>query len=120
MPFSAWILLVSDAIHNFADGLAIGASFSKSINFGISTTIAIVVHEIPHELGNYAVLVKCGLSHLQALFLNFLSACAAFIGFYVGVSIAADSGVSLWIFAFTAGMFFYISLVDLVSFMDFF
>jgi zinc transporter ZupT len=85
---------------------------------GISTTIAIICHEIPHELGNYAVLVQCGLTHLQALILNFLTACVSFIGFYVGVSVASDPDVSLWIFAITAGMFFYISLVDLVSFIQ--
>ena len=93
-----------------------GASFSESINLGISTSIAIICHEIPHELGNYAVLVQCGLTHVQALILNFLTACVSFIGFYVGVSAASDPEVSLWIFSITAGMFFYISLVDLVSF----
>ena len=112
---AAWILLASDGIHNFADGLAIGASFADSINLGIATTIAIVCHEIPHELGNYAVLVRYGLSHIQALILNFLTACTSFIGFYIGVSVASDPNISLWIFAITAGMFFYVSLVDLVT-----
>jgi zinc transporter ZupT len=108
------MLIVSDAIHNFADGLAVGASFAESVKLGVSTTIAIVCHEIPHELGNYAVLVKCGLTHTQALLLNLLSACSCFVGFYVGVSVASNAEVSLWIFSVTAGMFFYIALVDLL------
>lgn len=65
--------------------------------------------------GNYAILIKCGLSHFQALFLNLLSALSCFVGFYVGVSLASDPQVSFWIFSVTCGMFYYVALVDLVS-----
>lgn len=61
------------------------------------------------------MLVKSGFTHLQALFLNLLSATTCLIGFYVGVSVSTDPEVSNWIFTVTAGMFIYISLVDLVS-----
>ncbi len=52
---TGWVILMSDVIHNFADGMAVGASFSQSIRLGFSTSIAVIVHEVPHELGNYAV-----------------------------------------------------------------
>ena len=94
--------------------MAVGASFSDSLSLGVSTTIAIVCHEIPHELGNYAVLVKCGFTHIQALLFNLLSACSSFVGFYVGASVAADPEVSAWIFTVTAGMFLYIALVEIL------
>ena len=95
--------------------MAIGASFNKSVNLGVSTTVAVICHEVPHELGNYAVLIKSGFSHLQAMIFNLLSASTSLIGFYLGVSISADPEVSVWIFAVTAGMFIYLALVDLVS-----
>ena len=109
-----WIILLSDLIHNFADGLAVGASFSESVQMGITTSIAVICHEVPHELGNYAVLVKSGFSHLQALFFNFLSALPAFVAFYVGASIPSETNASVWILSVTAGMFLYISLVELM------
>jgi zinc transporter ZupT len=96
------------------DGLAVGASFAESLSLGLSTTIAVVCHEVPHELGNYAVLIKCGFTHFQALFFNLLSATTCLFGFYIGVSISTDPQISLWIFSITAGMFIYVSLVDLV------
>jgi zinc transporter 12 len=65
-------------------------------------------------IGDYAILVKCGMSHFQALFFNFLAACACFIGFYIGVSLASNEDMSFWIFALIAGMFYYVALVDLV------
>ena len=95
--------------------MAIGASFSTSISLGISTTIAVICHEIPHELGNYGVMIKSGFTHFQAVMFNLLSATTCLIGFYIGVSITTDPEVSTWIFSVTAGMFFYIALVDLVS-----
>ena len=82
---------------------------------GISTTIAVVCHEVPHELGNYAVLIKYGFTHFQALLFNLLSASSCIIGFYVGVSISSGTTASTWIFAITSGMFIYIALVDLVK-----
>lgn len=109
------MVLAGDAIHNIADGLAVGASFSESINLGISTSIAVFCHEVPHELGNYAILLKCGFTHLQALIFNLISALNCLIGFYIGVSVSADEEVSRWIFTITAGVFLYISLVDLVK-----
>lgn len=110
-----WIIFFGDLGHNLADGLAIGASFSQSINLGLATSIAVLFHEIPHELGNYAVLVKSGgISHCETLFLNVVSAIPCFVGFFIAVSIPSDSQVICYILALTAGMFIYTSLVSIL------
>jgi zinc transporter 12 len=108
------MILISDLIENFFDGVAIGASFSESNNLGVSTTIAILCHEIPHKLGNYAILIKCGFIHTQALLSNVLAACFSFAGFFVASSLSTDTSTSQWIFSITAGLFYYISMVNLM------
>jgi zinc transporter ZupT len=112
-------ILISDSIHNFADGIAIGASFAQSPSLGLSTTIAVFCHELPHEFGDYAILIKSGFTHIQALLFNLLSACTCIIGFYVGASVATSELVSQYIFSITAGMFLYIALVEIVSIINF-
>lgn len=107
--------LIGDGIHNFIDGLIIAASFIVSIPFGIVTTIAIIAHEIPQELGDFGVLVYGGFSKLKALFFNFLSAITAIIGAIAGffISSITESFVPLLI-PFAAGGFIYIAASDLI------
>ena len=68
-----YLNLIGDSLHNFFDGMVIAASFTVSIKVGLATTLAVIAHEIPHELGNFAVLVYGGFSKLKALFFNFLT-----------------------------------------------
>ncbi|XP_018599662.1 metal cation symporter ZIP14 [Scleropages formosus] len=108
----AWMITLSDGLHNFIDGLAIGASFTVSVFQGISTSIAILCEEFPHELGDFVILLNAGMSIQQALFFNFLSACCCYLG--MGFGILAGSHFSAnWIFALAGGMFLYIALADM-------
>ncbi|XP_033728816.1 zinc transporter ZIP4-like [Pecten maximus] len=109
-----WMVLIGEMVHNFADGMAIGASFAESLTEGLSTSLAVFCHELPHELGDFAVLLSTGMSVKKALFLNFVSSLTAFIGLYIGVSIGSNEEARLWILSFGAGMFMYVALSTLM------
>jgi zinc and cadmium transporter len=78
-PFT-YLNLIGDGIHNFMDGLIIGASFLMGIHFGIVTTLMIIMHEIPQEIGDFGVLVYGGFTKLRALYYNFLIALTCVFG----------------------------------------
>ncbi|KAM6281990.1 zinc transporter ZIP6 isoform 2-T2 [Porphyrio hochstetteri] len=111
----AWMVIMGDGLHNFSDGLAIGAAFTEGLSSGLSTSVAVFCHELPHELGDFAVLLKAGMTVKQAMLYNALSAMLAYLGMVTGILIGhyADN-VSMWIFALTAGLFMYVALVDMV------
>eukprot|EP00057_Strongylocentrotus_purpuratus_P013003 XP_011667477.1 PREDICTED: zinc transporter ZIP12-like [Strongylocentrotus purpuratus] len=110
----AMMIILGDSLHNFGDGLAIGAAFSLSIAAGLSTSIAVLCHEIPHELGDLAVLIKQGIRLRTALLMNMMCACSAFLGLWVGIPLGQTETVREWIFAAVAGMFLYVGLVDML------
>jgi zinc and cadmium transporter len=107
--------LLSDGFHNFVDGLLIGASYCVSPVLGLSTTVAVVMHEIPQELGDFGILVHGGLGVRKALLFNLLSGVGAIGGAIV--ALVAGQGVAdlaAYVLPFTAGGFIYIAAADLV------
>ncbi|MFA5773467.1 MAG: ZIP family metal transporter [Candidatus Paceibacterota bacterium] len=109
------LILFTDGFHNFIDGAIIGASFLVSIPVGIATTLAVVLHEIPQEIGDFAVLIHSGYTKKRALWLNFISALASVLGLAI-VFIFGNivENVALWFIPIAAGGFIYIAVADLI------
>ncbi|CAK1550032.1 unnamed protein product [Leptosia nina] len=115
MTSTALMVIVGDGLHNLTDGLAIGAAFSGDPVTGFATALAVFCHELPHELGDFAVLLRSGMSIKRAMYYNLLSSVLSIIGMAIGIWLAEDhESASEWIYAATAGTFFYIALADLV------
>lgn len=106
--------LVGDGLHNFIDGLVIGASYLASVQVGFATTLAVILHEIPQEIGDFGVLLHAGLSRKKALFLNFASALTAVIGTLVALTMGESTGIISIIIPLAAGGFIYIAGSDLI------
>lgn len=107
--------LVGDALHNFIDGLLIGATYMVSIPIGLATTLAIVFHEIPQEIGDFGVLIHAGMSTKKALLFNFFSALAALLGAIVSLVIGLRAETyELTLLPIAAGGFIYIAGSDLI------
>lgn len=113
-PF-AWMNLFGDGIHNFIDGLIIGASYLVSIPVGIATTTAVILHEIPQEIGDFGVLLHGGFSRNKALLLNFLTALTAIFGVIISLLIGSSvPHLVTYLIPFAAGNFIYIAATDLI------
>ena len=111
----SYMILVGDAVHNFIDGLIIAASFLVNISFGIVTTIAIIAHEVPQEIGDFAILIYGGFTKFKALLYNFLSALTAVLGAVAGYYLSnIIAGTTLFLIPFAAGGFIYIAASDLI------
>jgi len=110
-----YLNLVGDGLHNFLDGLAIAAGFIVDLQLGIVTTLAIVSHEVPQELGDFGVLIYGGFSKSKALLYNLLSALTAMLGAFVGFYLSPYvENLALSILPLAAGGFIYISGSDLI------
>ncbi|KJE93565.1 catsup protein [Capsaspora owczarzaki ATCC 30864] len=114
MKAAGWLNLVADFAHNFTDGMAIGAMYLHGGRVGLTTTIAVLMHEIPHELGDYAILIRCGMSKKQAILAQFSTAIGAVCGTFLGLMSEGIAESSSWIAPFAAGGFIYIALVTVV------
>ncbi|KAF6780161.1 hypothetical protein AHF37_00405, partial [Paragonimus kellicotti] len=110
----AYTVIAGDGLHNFCDGIAIGAAFANNVRGGLSTAIAVLCHELPHELGDFAVLLHAGMSVKAALFYNLLSSVLCAAGTAIGLLLGHIQSIDTWLFMLTAGMFVYIALVDMM------
>jgi zinc and cadmium transporter len=109
------LVLIGGAVHNFIDGAMIGASLMTSFSLGVSAAIAVAAHEVPHEIGDFAVLLHAGYSRYRALALNVLSGVASVAG-AIGAVLLVDvlPGVLPYLLALAASSFLYVALSDLV------
>jgi zinc and cadmium transporter len=109
------LILIGDAFHNFVDGFVIAAAFLTSVPLGIAASLAVIAHEIPQEVGDFAILLENGYSRSRAFMLNLLSSLTTLPGaviayFYLGVTREAVP----FILALSAASFIYIAIADLV------
>jgi zinc and cadmium transporter len=112
---SVFPVLVGDAFHNFVDGAVIGAAVMTSVPLGVSTALAVAAHEIPQEVGDFAILLHAGYSRGRALMLNLMSALASALGAIA--ALAAFNVVPLilpYFLALAAASFLYVAMADLI------
>ena len=108
------LILFSDGVHNFIDGMIIGASFLISVPVGLATTLAVILHEIPQEIGDFAVLLHAGYTKMRALWLNFLSALLSIAGVLAVFILDKEQSFTAWILPIAAGGFIYVAVADLI------
>ena len=109
------LIIIGDAVHNFADGVIIAAAFLTSIDLGIAATLAVVAHEIPQEVGDFAVLLDSGYSPRRALVLNLASSCSALAGGLLAyLSMRLMDVLIPYVLAVSAASFIYVAVADLI------
>ncbi|KAK7585863.1 hypothetical protein V9T40_000042 [Parthenolecanium corni] len=116
IQIAGYLNLAADFTHNFTDGLAIGASYLAGETVGLVTTITILFHEVPHEIGDFAILVQSGCSKKKAMLLQMLTAFGAILGTVLSLISGGgvDVGATSWVLPFTAGGFIYIAAVSII------
>lgn len=109
------LIVVGDTVHNFIDGVIIAASFFVSVPLGVVTAIAVAIHEIPQEIGDFAILLKKGMARKRIIQINLASAAAAMVGALVMYFLGdlVESMLPMFL-ALTAGFFIYIASADLI------
>lgn len=114
-PASRYFIIFGDGLHSMIDGFAIAASFILSPGVGVVTTLAVLAHEVPHQIGDYSILRRRGLTRWRALIVNFTSAGAALLGVVITFIFQAgiEDHLNLFI-GITAGMLLYIAAVNLL------
>jgi zinc and cadmium transporter len=110
-----YMSLAADAFHNFLDGLLIGSAYMLSIEVGIATTLAVILHELPQELSDFSILIHSGFSRNKALLFNFISSSTAILGALIAsTSIMKVEALIGVVIPFAAGSFIYVAASDLV------
>lgn len=115
VPPLAALNLVGDGAHNFVDGMAIAAAYATDASLGVATTVAVLLHELPQEIGDYGILLHAGLDRRRAMTWNFVSGLIAIVG--AGVVLVTRphvDGFAAGLIPFSAGGFLYIAAADLI------
>ena len=107
-------LIIGDALHNFIDGITIATAFAKSNSMGFGTSFAVLLHELPHELGDFAVYYKLSGSYMRALAYNLFSALFCYAGLFLGFGILNIPGLKDWLLMFAAASFMYITVTHIL------
>jgi zinc and cadmium transporter len=109
------LIILGDSIHNFVDGVLIAAAFLTDVQLGIMTSLAVAAHEIPQEVGDFAILLHSGYSNAKALFYNILASLATVVGGVLAYFCLGDLHGSLpYLLALAASSFIYIAVADLI------
>lgn len=112
---NVWLIVIGDVLHNFIDGMAIGASFLISPATGIITTVAIAAHEIPQEIGDFGLMLSKGMRRRKVLYVNAISAMATVVGAVVIFGFGEQLHIpESTLLALTAGFFIYIAASDII------
>lgn len=106
--------LLGDGVHNLIDGLIIGASYLVSIELGVATTIAVILHEIPQEIGDFGVLIYAGYTTKKAILFNLLSGLFAVLGVVIATVFGTTESFLTILIALGIGSFIYIAMADLI------
>lgn len=110
-----YLTIIGDALHNFLDGVAIAAAFLVGIPVGVATATAVIFHEIPQEIGQFAILVHGGWSRAKALLYNFISALTAIVGaVFVLVFSQSFTEAPAVLLGIGAASFLYVAMADLI------
>lgn len=111
----SYVIMIGDGAHNFIDGMIIAASYAVSIPIGIATTLAVIFHEIPHEIGDFASMLYGGFSKVKALWYNFLAGIVAIFGALLVLVIDTNiANISYYLVPFAAGGFIYVASADII------
>ncbi|HJW10898.1 MAG TPA: ZIP family metal transporter [Albitalea sp.] len=110
-----WTVLLGDSIHNFCDGIIIAAAFLTDVRLGVVTSLAIIAHEIPQEVGDYIVLLNAGLSRRKALLYNAASGLAAVVGGVIGYFVVGPwEALFPYLLVVASSSFVYVAVADLI------
>lgn len=110
-----YLSLYADGIHNFVDGILIGATWMFSPELGIATTLGIILHEIPQEISDFGILLRAGFNKRKALLFNFISACTAILGTAIALWIGTQVSLfSIYMLPIAAGGFIYLATCCLI------
>lgn len=113
-PMTGYLNLLANGFDNFIHGIAVGASFLAGYKMGVLTTLAIMVHEIPHEIADYIILVRSGFTSWRAFLAQISLTLVTVFGALAVLCFEGAEGFTLWILPFTSGGFLYIAIVGLL------